>query len=140
MNSRHRIIVGLVALAVLGYWGFLFYTTHMPAPSLPDISNIDKVIHALAYCLLAIGLGGVVALNRPFSVFAAIAVWSIIVLYGCFDEYTQQFCEGRSCDRYDLLADSVGAFLGVACMFVVLRMRRVAILDKGSNITSAIEI
>jgi VanZ family protein len=50
----------------------------------------------------------------------------ITILYGAFDEIHQAFVPGRTPDKYDLLADSVGAVVAIVVVWFVTRRRRSA--------------
>ncbi|MBF0491594.1 MAG: VanZ family protein [Deltaproteobacteria bacterium] len=72
----------------------------------------DKIAHILAF-------GGMGFLffrcfrNYNFSFREAYAFAMLLtILYGIGDEVHQFYVPGRSCDVFDVLADSVGAFLG----------------------------
>ena len=56
----------------------------------------------------------------------------LATLYGVTDEFHQLFVAGRSADRYDVLADCLGASLGVAFGWLASAVRRWGILDSSS--------
>lgn len=56
----------------------------------------------------------------------------LATLYGVTDEFHQLFVPGRSADRYDVLADCLGASLGVALGWLASAVRRWGILDSSS--------
>jgi hypothetical protein len=95
--------------------GGIFYMSHQTGDSLslPDIVNIDKVLHCLAYAVL--GLSFLFALSpqwrrqRPLLVGGAVVLFCL--LYGFSDEFHQSFIPGRSCSGGDVLADGVGGCL-----------------------------
>jgi VanZ family protein len=75
----------------------------------------DKGAHALAFGLLAV-----------LFYFASGRFWIAFVLaslYGISDEVHQYFVPGRSVDVTDWLADTVGAGLALAVLWLVLRAR-----------------
>lgn len=106
---------GFRLLPVTLVMGGIFYLSHQPGDSLslPNIVNIDKVLHCLAYAVL--GLSFLFALppqwrrQRPIPV--GVAVVLFCVLYGISDEFHQSFIPGRSSSGGDVLADGVGGFL-----------------------------
>lgn len=73
----------------------------------------DKVIHAVAYGILALLLYG--ATRRTWL---AVLLTS---LYGITDEIHQHFVPGRSADGFDWLADTVGATLAVLLLGLFVR-------------------
>lgn len=106
---------GFRLLPVTLVMGGIFYMSHQTgdALSLPNIVNIDKVLHGLAYAVL--GLSFLFALpphwrrQRPILVGGAVVLFCL--LYGISDEFHQSFIPGRSCSGGDVLADSVGGCL-----------------------------
>jgi VanZ family protein len=101
----------------LGCWAGLFVLTHIPVPKrLQPIRVSDKVIHCVAYFVLAM-LGGRAALKRGRTLtWKWIAVWTAVyVLYGALDEVLQSFV-GRNCDARDWLFDVLGVVLAMAIL------------------------
>lgn len=125
MRSFLRPLLPLLVLLALAYWLALFVLTHLPNIHLPEISLIDKVYHAAAYAALAFAIGGVFTIWRGYHAWLPIWIWTLAASYGAFDEYTQQFVTNRTCDMLDLLADVVGAGLGLLALHAsVLYARR----------------
>ena len=62
---------------------------------------VDGAVRQARWALLAAGLG---------------------VLYGVLDEYHQSFVPGRSASAMDVVVDSVGVTLGLACAWYAVRM------------------
>jgi len=95
--------------------GGIFYLSHQPGGSLslPDIVNIDKFLHCLAYAVL--GLAFLFALPPPWRqrhpFLAASSVVLFCLVYGATDEFHQSFIPGRDCSGADLVADGVGGWL-----------------------------
>lgn len=122
--SRHRRAVAWVL--ALAWAGFLFVQSSSSEAGsflarLPEGS--DKVVHAIAYAVLAALL--TYASGRPvLSVLAAVA-------YGVSDEVHQAFVPGRSSDVFDLLADAVGAGIGAWTARALWRMRTVGARRRG---------
>ena len=76
----------------------------------------DKQLHGAAYMGLSILTTRAIAggLARGASPGAAVAGWALATAYGASDEWHQSFVEGRSSDRTDWYADTIGAALGAA--------------------------
>ncbi|MCL1979693.1 MAG: VanZ family protein [Proteobacteria bacterium] len=108
----YRLIPLLLAM------GALFYQSHQPGDSftLPDISNIDKLLHCGAYAVL--GGSFLFALTpqwkRRHPVLAGWAAILFCLLYGIFDEFHQSFIPGRFAGIDDVAADFAGGVLAVA--------------------------
>ncbi len=105
-----------------GYWFSLFVVMHIPirGMGLRVVPYGDKIIHFVAYCLLA-WLGGrhLLATRRSGAV-AALFMWAAVyATYASADEWLQSFV-GRTMSLDDWLAD----LLGVAVATVVLMLSR----------------
>ena len=100
---------------VLGcYWAALFIGTHVPgtAPLVPG-DTIDKVVHAIAFAILAALLATTWEATREVPLRGRLFVtWLVVVTYGAIDEWTQPFV-GRHASVADWLADAVGAAVGL---------------------------
>ena len=99
--------------AVIAYAALIAFLSNHPVLPAPHVPNIDKVLHAGEYAILAFLLAraALPALRRH----SAPTSWALIVLacflYGIADEAHQAFVPGRSCDPADALADLAGAVL-----------------------------
>ena len=97
--------------------GTIFFLSNQPGDTLtlPDVPNIDKVLHAGIYGLLALttlfAVGKKRTLARPYQVGFLVIVFCF--LYGISDEYHQSFIPGRTPSIWDICADTTGAFLMV---------------------------
>jgi VanZ family protein len=118
MRSYLRPLLPLFVALAAAYWALLFVLTHIPSVDLPDITLIDKICHALAYATLAFAIGSVLTIWQGYQPRLPIWIWTIAVSYGAIDEYTQRFVQNRSCDILDLLADAIGAALGLVALHV----------------------
>jgi len=107
--------------------GTIFFLSHQPGDSLslPDIPNIDKLLHAGIYGLLALttlfAVGKESILIRPRQI--GFLVLLFCLLYGISDEYHQSFIPGRMPSIWDICADTTGAGL-VVLYWWVFRGRR----------------
>lgn len=118
--------------ALAGYWSFMIYETHSPAPLGPGpiIPHLDKALHFFSFGLLGAGL----TLGRAIFFWnakdawlnvsrrLAIVSWLSIAAFGVLDELTQPLT-GRSCDPFDWLADATGSALGILLATSLLRRR-----------------
>jgi VanZ family protein len=89
----------------------------LPGASLiPAWLDYDWLHHGTAYAGLAMVVVRALAGGRRPAVGAATlaGAWTIAILYGVTDEWHQSFVPGRVADPRDLLADGVGAALGLA--------------------------
>ena len=87
--------------------------TSLPGRVVPavGIPHLDKVVHATLYAVLAaLAARALWSTQRRRALLVAAVCAS---LFGAFDEWHQQFIPGRSDDRYDWAADTIGASIGV---------------------------
>jgi VanZ family protein len=109
------------------------------ASSIPNLTRLpgdisDKSGHSIGYALL----GGLIlrALAggrlRGVTWTRVIAAIVLATLYGVTDEFHQLFVPGRSADRYDVLADFLGATMGTAVGWLASAAQRWGILGSSS--------
>ncbi len=102
-------------LPVIFVMGGIFITSHLPSSKLPnlEILDMDKILHAVAYAILAMSAIFAVLplLNIKSSTFLAIAVTLFCLIYGVSDELHQSFIPSRMASIWDVLADFFGAAL-----------------------------
>lgn len=93
----------------------IFYLSSVPYEDLrlPEIWNIDKVIHIVEYGILGVLWFRVIGLAWEKSQKVVIIAFTITFLYGISDEFHQYFVPGRNADIYDAIADAIGAWLGI---------------------------
>jgi VanZ family protein len=123
MHPHYRnLLFRILAVVLAAYWVALFYSTHqsVAAPDLFD--HFDKLIHFGAYAVLAGIITLLLILRYSMRSRIAIWVWTIAAAYGAIDEYTQKFCPDREPDKLDLLADCLGAAVGIAAAFALVRL------------------
>lgn len=104
----------IASICLVGYWLALFVGTHLPRVRLPDMpgANDDKILHVIAFAGLSFLLSWAIPtkLTDRFRNVRLAAMGAI--LYGAIDEVTQ-IPVGRTADWKDLIADAIGAVLGV---------------------------
>ncbi len=85
----------------------------------------DKGAHFVEYGILAALMAHAINGTRPalraWSLFAI--AWPATVFWGLLDEIHQAYVPGRLADATDLLADSLGGFVG-ALAYIAIRARR----------------
>lgn len=99
-------------LLTAGYMGLIFYLSSRQNLHLPELpANFDKVLHMCAYIPLAYLL--YLSLKKS-GITKYIFVLAVICacIYGITDELHQIIVPGRDASAGDLLADTLGAFLG----------------------------
>jgi len=101
--------------------GMIFFLSHQPGDfnQLPQFMGVDKLLHSIAYGILAgVFLYGL----HPFIHDSNRAVVGIIVvlfcvLFGLSDEFHQAFIPGRFVSAWDVAADCFGALFVVCVWF-----------------------
>jgi VanZ family protein len=114
-----KCIAPLVAAAI---W---ILSSQSTLPIIKGFFGVDKVQHALAYAVLAVGVAFWFSRARwKAHTLQTLALAACIAsFYGATDEVHQYFVQGRSCDVWDWLADTVGAVLGAALYLKFLKFR-----------------
>ena len=80
--------------------------------NMPSVKLNDKLLHGLMY--LALTLASAIPTKRYVGVLVA------VTLYGALMELLQHYCTlTRSGDLLDLLADFIGAIIGVVCVSLI---------------------
>lgn len=98
----------------IGYAGAIFYLSSRTWDGLPSFPLSDKFFHAVLY----FGFGGLLIWALRTTKFKDTAhieyiAFMCAVLYGLSDEIHQLFVPGREFSIFDLLADAVGAAVGI---------------------------
>ena len=119
MHMRLQVSSRVWLLILLGYWGALFVSTHIPSPLLsPPGQSSDKILHFAAFCILAL----LVTLNAECQFgelclrhYAILAI--VMAVFAALDEILQQFVN-RHCSFKDWVADICGVFVGIVLFHI----------------------
>jgi VanZ family protein len=107
------------------YMGLIFFESSGPVTSLTLNSVPDYWLHSSGYAVLAMLV--FVAVHQGLDFAANSAGYSlpmlITVLYGISDEFHQSFIPSRSSEVRDIIADSVGALVGI---LIIAGVRRIS--------------
>jgi VanZ family protein len=101
-------------LAPAVWAGFILVLTSLPGSAVPTIgiTNFDKAVHFSLYAIEAVlTLRALRAAGRRDWATVALLIVALSAM-GAADEWHQQFIPGRSQDRYDWMADTLGAAVG----------------------------
>jgi VanZ family protein len=98
----------------------IFFASSVPGDDLPS-RFWDKGAHFIVYAGLGVLFLLPLAVARLSNVTSRTALKAVALsaAYGVFDEVHQAFTPNRSPDIRDLLADVLGATLGVICVLVL---------------------
>ncbi len=113
-------IMRLASIVLVAYWALIFFGTHIPKASMPSLNASDKVYHCGAFMGLSFLLCWAIPSSRFSLGTILILTASIALVYAVLDEWTQQFIPGRTCDIWDVAADSVGVAFGLLA-YVIAR-------------------
>jgi len=94
---------------------YIFSSMSKPIPVEIPIPSFDKFVHVVEYGLLALLTARALKSSpKNFSIIT-VNVFSMLAttLYGASDEFHQRFVPGRISSGWDVLADFVGAVVGV---------------------------
>ena len=85
----------------------------------------DEAAHSLEYLIFSLTLvwGKTSVFREKLTAYNALLLWILAVFYGISDEFHQSFVSGRTPSLVDLLADAVGALVGISGSWVLLRLR-----------------
>jgi VanZ family protein len=107
-------------LPTIIYISLILTLSFKPAPKLPSMEQIDKLVHASAYAFLAFLLS--LSLSRSGFNKTGILAASMALLVGALDESLQSFNPARTASIYDLMADGAGALMGAVAGLKTVRI------------------
>lgn len=113
-----------VGIAVVSLW---------EAPHLPrEVAMHDKMMHGLMYTVLAVSWMVPITLKLPQTIsnYLKPAIWVCLCVtaYGALMEVLQRYCTlTRSGEMADLLADFIGALIGVIIVGIYFYCRHIVI-------------
>ncbi len=115
--QRRRLLTAVVFTVLV------LILTHIPQNYVTEkmaLLNADKIVHTVAYGLIAVLLAGV--FKMPLTLRKLFVLLVILCTLGYVDEYTQQWV-GRTFSIHDWLADIAGISLALAAYFVTHRLK-----------------
>ena len=107
---------------VLAYSGIIFYVSSLETMKTPrSIPHFDKVCHLAEYGLFGLLLARAIyhSVTRIDRITLLLVTALGAFFYGITDEYHQSLVPGRQADAWDLLADTIGGFLGAALFLII---------------------
>jgi VanZ family protein len=128
-GEKGRLSVAVWRWAVVAaYMAALFLASSGPGADLPPGRNLDKLLHAGAYGVLAALAAWAITGGRLRSATWRVlaAAWIISAAYGATDEVHQLFVPGRQGDAADFAADALGALAAAGAI------RAWGIISRGS--------
>jgi len=116
LQRRHKYVIAGLAV----YWPLLFIATHIPINNIGGQTGMsDKTMHWLAYLGLVFFVWLAVSPYDKVNWRKAKAwvILAVIVWYGVIDEWLQSYV-GRGTEVNDILADTIGALVGLGLLSV----------------------
>ena len=115
----------LSLLLAIAWAGVIFFLSSQPGTDTPPLfPHMDKLLHALAFGILGfLVLGGIKPGEHGHT---RSQLWIAVFIagaYGVLDEVHQRYVPGRMPDVFDVLADLVGAALGIWLMHTLVGRR-----------------
>ncbi len=110
-------------LPLVAYSALIVIQSHYPTPeSIPRLPFFDKLLHTGGYGLLGLLFCRAFRSRWPAAPGRSLARSAVLsaALFGLSDEIHQSFVAFRTADAWDVLADAVGAALGVGFYFALL--------------------
>jgi VanZ family protein len=110
-------------LPLISYSAFIVIQSHYPTPDVvPSWPFFDKLLHAGGYGLLGLLFCRAYRFRWPAASGRFLARRAVLsaALFGLSDEIHQAFVPFRTADPWDVLADAVGAAIGVIFYYALL--------------------
>lgn len=111
----------VVTAMTLAYWGLLFTLTHIPATQIPELGASDKLLHFVAYFVLAVGVGAHLLVTKRWNRFTLSIAMLVLMVFAGFDELTQLLV-GRTAEWKDWGADLIGIIAGTISFAVLINL------------------
>lgn len=114
MSRLHKFFIYWLPIFI--YCLLIFIQSSYPSiESVPELPNIDKVFHFVAYALLGALFLRAFKTSQIKNNVKLMLILSVILssLYGISDEIHQYFVPYRDADLMDVLADMLGGIMGV---------------------------
>ncbi|NNM22017.1 MAG: VanZ family protein [Flavobacteriaceae bacterium] len=104
------VVYATIAYTILLTFLFLVPTTDVPTVEIPFI---DKLIHVVLFCFLALGWILTSRLRQAQPTGSVRSMLLLVFIYGIIIEALQElFFETRTADGWDIAANSVGILIG----------------------------
>ncbi len=121
----------LLFMPAILYYALIFFLSSISFKSQASIPFLDKGMHLVEFGVLGffLSLGYFLSLKSSLRIKSSFTLASGILL-GCLDEIHQYFVPNRSFEVMDMVADSIGIFIGLAAFYYVSRTNRVKALTQ----------
>jgi len=116
LSRRQKVTI----ISLISYWSAIFILTHIPISRIGlKISVSDKILHCIAYFILAFLLWFAISPDKKVHWRKSTVWWILVVIvwYGALDEWLQGYV-GRNTDIMDFFADISGALTGLILLSI----------------------
>lgn len=131
--------IRIASLCLIAYWLVLFTGTHLPRVRLPQMTgaNDDKILHVVAFAGLSFLLAWAIPTKITDRFRNVRLAFLAAIFYAAVDELTQ-IPVGRTADWKDLIADLIGAVVGVIAYCIARELLwRIKPIDSPTHPTTA---
>ncbi|MBI5217203.1 MAG: VanZ family protein [Ignavibacteriae bacterium] len=106
----------------------IFIASSIPSVRLPklELISVDKLLHIGIFFVLGVLVFRAFESNKqePMKTWKRVVLSSLLTIsYGVADEVHQSFVPGRHLDKYDMLADAIGAIVAVGISYFFMKRR-----------------
>ncbi len=107
------------------YYAIIFILSSLRVKGQVSLPFLDKGLHMIEFALLGflLSLGFFLSFESSVRVKSAMTL-AIGILLGCLDELHQYFVPERSFEVLDMVADSIGIFIGLIIFYYLSRTTR----------------
>ncbi|MDR3328138.1 MAG: VanZ family protein [Prevotellaceae bacterium] len=107
---------------VVAFISFVLFVMPTNGLEVAQVACCDKIVHLLIYFTLVVAIfWDKFRVSRgTFNMFKILIIMFAATLFGAFIEIIQFFLPYRSASLYDLLADLLGAFIGIIVCKIVM--------------------
>lgn len=120
--SRRAYLVRYWLLPFL-YAALIFFLSSVPGRKYPyPFLSVDKLAHVVEYAILGYLVARAFGYGLHERKILFVRSFTVCVLYGISDEFHQWFVPDRVVSVIDILADSIGSFLGIG---IYIKQRKV---------------
>ncbi len=114
---------------VAAYCGLIFFLSHLskfPRPLELHFFSADKLLHVGGYALLSLSFAwALTTTSRRLCIRTVVFATCLFTIgFGALDEVHQSFIPGRHATIYDVLADALGAGVGIGLWMLVRSWHR----------------
>ena len=117
----------MIQVIYISYVFFVIFLCTIPMSAGGGVHYLDKVEHAVAYCVM-----GILAYISVDTLNRRIVLYVLMFLLGIAIEFIQMYIPGRDASAYDAMANTAGLALSfLLCRVFSMLFKRPAVSGKG---------